>query len=130
MLFRGRTVLTFIIVTLLASCILTFLMIGPNGFLVDGTTGKSDKGAVNQGTPNNHLDADKATELTEEEIAKIETVYRIINSKFMKKLDRQEILDGAVRGMLDVLQDPYTTYMDPVTSEQFEQNVDAFFTGI
>ena len=35
MLFRGRTVLAFIIVALLASCMMTFMMIGPKGFLLD-----------------------------------------------------------------------------------------------
>ena len=29
-------------------------------------------------------------------------------------MEREEVLNGAIQGMLSVLQDPYTTYMDPV----------------
>ncbi|MEX1028699.1 MAG: S41 family peptidase [Paenibacillaceae bacterium] len=128
MLFRGRTVLAFIVVTLIASCIMTVMMIGPKGFLLR-IIDEPQEGIANSVT-NDNMSSDEATELSEAEIAKIETVYRIINSKFMTKMDRQDVLNGAIQGMLAVLQDPYTTYMDPETSKQFEQEVDSFFTGI
>lgn len=129
MLFRGRTVLAFVVVALVASCMMTALMIGPKGLLLDVFTGSQD------GTTNSHVNEKgsserRATELTEAEITKLDTVYRVIDAKFMKEMDRQEVLDGAIQGMLSVLQDPYTTYMDPSAAEQFDQEVDSFFTGI
>ncbi|MEX2416343.1 MAG: S41 family peptidase [Paenibacillaceae bacterium] len=130
MLFRGRTVLTFILVTLVASCIMTVMMIGPKGLLLKLIN--EPREGIENSTPtnDNKSSVDKTAELTAAEIAKIQTVYRIINSKFMTEVDRQEILNGAIQGMLSVLEDPYTTYMDPETSKQFEQEVDSFFTGI
>ncbi len=130
MLFRGRTVLAFILVTLIASCIMTVMMIGPKGLLLN-IVGEIRENASNSSSANeDEPRSEEAKELTNAELSKIDTVYRIINSKFMSEVDRQEILNGAIQGMLSVLNDPYTTYMDPETTEQFDQNVDAFFTGI
>lgn len=119
MLFRGRTVLAFILVTLVASCLMVLLIMD-----------KPPEGTVNSSRNDNEQVVERATALTDDEIAKIDTVYRIINSKFMTEVDSQDILNGAIQGMLSVLEDPYTTYMDPETSKQFEQEVDSFFTGI
>jgi carboxyl-terminal processing protease len=130
MLFRGRTVVAFILVTLVASCMMTVMMIGPKGLLLKIIDGPQEDTVNSSSTNDNGSAVDQATELTDAEIAKIETVYRIINSKFMTKMDRQDILNGAIQGMLSELEDPYTTYMDPETSKQFEQEVDSFFTGI
>jgi len=105
-------------------------MIGPKGLLL--STIDEPQENVNNSTSanNNELIVGNTTELTEAEIGKINTVYRIINSKFMTEVDRKEILNGAIQGMLSVLEDPFTTYMDPEDTERFDQDVDSFFTGI
>jgi carboxyl-terminal processing protease len=128
MLFRGRTVLVFVLVTMMASCVMTVTMIGPSGLLLKLIDEPQESAEVSSG--NNETTADRADILTDNEVEKIETVYRIIDSKYMTQVDRQKVLNGAIHGMLAVLEDPYTTYMDPESSKQFEQEVDSFFTGI
>lgn len=130
-MFRGRTVLAFMLVTLVASCIMTVMMIGPKGLLLK-IIDKPQENTANSSysTSNGELAVEEVKELTDAEISKIDTIYRIINSKFMSEVDRQEILNGAIQGMLSVLDDPYTTYMNPEASQQFEKDVDSFFTGI
>lgn len=130
MLFRGRTVLAFILVTLVASCIITVMMIGPKGLLLEIMDEPQENTTDSYSASNEELVVEDFQELTDAEISKIDTIYRIINSKFMSEVDRQEILNGAIQGMLSVLDDPYTSYMDPVASQQFEEDVDSFFTGI
>ncbi len=44
--------------------------------------------------------------------------------------EASKLFDGAARGMLDALGDPYTRYMDPAVYKDFSQGVKGFFFGI
>lgn len=44
--------------------------------------------------------------------------------------DSQQLFDGAARGMLDALGDPYTRYMDAKAFREFAQDTQGFFYGI
>lgn len=40
------------------------------------------------------------------------------------------MVEGAVKGMVESLDDPYTSYMDLKESEGFEENISSSFEGI
>lgn len=44
--------------------------------------------------------------------------------------ESQKLFDGAARGMLDALGDPYTRYMDGKSFKEFSQDTQGFFFGI
>lgn len=127
MVFRARTVLVFVLAAMLVGSAATFAMIGAQTSLFEGSghaagAGKEEAGGAGQ---NGGI-----TGLTEEEIAKINTAYMIIEHRFLHEIDRKTVVDGAIQGMLEVLDDPYTVYMDSAQSAEFDQQVGAFFTGI
>lgn len=128
MVFRGRTVLVMVVAAMLLGCIATVLVVDPQLSFVgnmqrggSGTAGQAHSGSEGNGGLQG---------LTPDEINKINTAYMIIENRFLTGIDRNEVVDGAIQGMLDVLDDPYSVYMDKVKSVEFDQQVGAFFTGI
>jgi len=47
-----------------------------------------------------------------------------------EKLDTQELIYGAISGMLEALDDPYTIFMDPENSKIFSENISGKFEGV
>ncbi len=46
------------------------------------------------------------------------------------KLNQQQMLNGAITGMVSALGDPFTMYLPPVQNTNFKQNLAGEFTGI
>lgn len=46
------------------------------------------------------------------------------------QLDTQKMLNGAISGMVDSLEDPYTVYLPPVQNDNFKQGLAGQFSGI
>ncbi len=58
-------------------------------------------------------------------------VWNVIEEKFTDgPLDYQEMVYGAISGMIDSLGDPYTVFMKPQEAEEFEQEMQGKFEGI
>jgi carboxyl-terminal processing protease len=53
-----------------------------------------------------------------------------IESEFIEPVDRTNLVEGAIQGMLESLDDPYTSYMDQEEAETFYQNINSSFEGI
>ena len=58
--------------------------------------------------------------------------WGIIQEKYANKdsLDYQDMVFGAISGMVDSLGDPYTVFMDPEESKQFQDNISGSFEGV
>nr|WP_276511793.1 S41 family peptidase [Pseudalkalibacillus hwajinpoensis] len=69
-------------------------------------------------------------EIETEELTKINKAYELIQDRYVNDVDQKELLDGAIKGMVDTLEDPYSVYMDPKTAEQFSQSLGSSFEGI
>ncbi|MDO7862758.1 S41 family peptidase [Brochothrix thermosphacta] len=61
---------------------------------------------------------------------KIYEVYDNITANYYKKVDSQKLIDGAISGMLDSLDDPYTTYMNQEETKGFKSDISSSFEGI
>ncbi len=46
------------------------------------------------------------------------------------KIDPDEVVYGAIRGMLDSLDDPYTTFYNPEESKRFLEDVSGYYQGV
>jgi carboxyl-terminal processing protease len=55
-----------------------------------------------------------------------------IEAKYVDEdsLDRQEMVYGAIEGMVGAVGDPYTSYMDPKESKDFSNDMEGSFEGI
>ena len=58
--------------------------------------------------------------------------WTIIQEKHANKdsLDYQNMIFGAISGMVNSLGDPYTVFMDPEESKQFQDNISGSFEGV
>ena len=57
--------------------------------------------------------------------------WNLIEQKFIHQpLDYQQMLYGAIAGMVASLQDPYTVFMDPKTTLEFKEEIEGSFEGI
>lgn len=57
-------------------------------------------------------------------------VYGALNSGYLNKVEETSLLEGAIGGMLESLDDPYTSYVNPEQAEQEVENRSGSFQGI
>ncbi|WP_200761007.1 S41 family peptidase [Effusibacillus dendaii] len=62
--------------------------------------------------------------------AKLEQAYQLIHSQYYQNVNDQKLVDGAIAGMVQALGDPYSTYMDKQTADQFQMSLSSSFEGI
>ncbi|QFT90627.1 Carboxy-terminal processing protease CtpB precursor [Bacillus sp. THAF10] len=65
-----------------------------------------------------------------ENMEKIQKAYEIISSRYVEETESDKLIEGAIQGMVDQLEDPYSVYMDKDTAEQFTQSLESSFEGI
>lgn len=90
-----------LIIIISAIAIISFIVI--SGQDVD-IYNPSDKIAVSKGTD------------------KISEVLNLLQSKYMGKLDVEKLIDGAINGIFDNIDDPYTRYLSP---EEFDDAINS-----
>lgn len=58
--------------------------------------------------------------------------WNILHEKYVdkEKLDPQKMVYGAIEGMVNSIGDPYTAFLEPVTSKKFEEEISGSFGGI
>ncbi|MFG6148018.1 S41 family peptidase [Halobacillus sp. B23F22_1] len=94
-------------------------------------------------TANADQDAENFADLSEDEqkefieglsggadIEKVEQAFSVIQENSLIEADKNQLIEGAIEGMLDTLDDPYSTYMDKETMEEFDQSIESSFQGI
>ncbi len=64
------------------------------------------------------------------DLKKVEQAYSVIKDNYVKEIDQNKLVEGAIQGMLDTLDDPYSVYMDKDTMKQFNQTIESSFEGI
>ena len=56
--------------------------------------------------------------------------YNHIKTNYYKELDEEELVNGAVKGMLEAIGDPYTTYMDETLYSNFNITLNGSYEGL
>lgn len=67
------------------------------------------------------------------ELASLEKVgkaYELIKNSYVEEIEEEELVEGAIQGMLSKLDDPYSVYMDKETVKQFNETLESSFEGI
>ncbi|MFD0714985.1 S41 family peptidase [Paenibacillus sp. GCM10027626] len=119
MQFKGKTVIAFVLVTMVASVLVT-LTVADRLVALDsgGAAGKLVSGASAQHS------------LSKKEMEKMNAVLQLIETKYFREVDRSKVMDGAIAGMMSALNDPYSVYMEETTARQFSESIEGSFTGI
>ncbi|GGG06711.1 S41 family peptidase [Paenibacillus abyssi] len=120
MQFKGRTVFAFVLLTMVASVIVT-LTFADRAVLseIGSRTGLAS------------AESQQASEsLNRQEMAKLNAVLSLIETKYYKEVDRDKVMDGAISGMISALDDPYSVYMEEEAAEHFSESIEGSFTGI
>lgn len=126
MLYKGRTVVTIAILALLAGSLLTAVLSEASIFAKEQTYQSPNDSATQTGDRKQRI-----TNMTEEQVKKIQSVYRLIQSQYIQEVEPESVIDGAIQGMLQSLEDPYSTYMDAEQAAYFQDAViESTFSGI
>lgn len=114
--FKGRTVAIITVVTMIFSSLLTVLVVG-------------DGGLIDQLESGTLFSFDRSQSFETHE-GKLKQAYQTITSSYLHKVNEEQLIDGAIKGMIESLGDPYSAYMSPKEAVQFEEDLQSSFTGI
>lgn len=78
----------------------------------------------------NDIYAYESYEYDDETFEKLYRVKNILDKKYLREYDIDELIDGAIDGMLEALDDPYTTYFDKEEAEQFLIETEGEYEGV
>ncbi len=57
-------------------------------------------------------------------------VWHLLEKKYIGELNEEEMVRGAIRGMVKSLGDPYTVFMDAEETREFEESMEGTFEGV
>ena len=64
------------------------------------------------------------------DIEKFQEVYNLINNSYYKETDKEKLIDGAINGMLESLDDPHTSYFTKEETDSFNEIMNGSYEGI
>lgn len=64
------------------------------------------------------------------DLTSVQEVYKELAANFDGELDKQALIDGAKRGMVDAVGDPYTVYFTADEAREFLNDLEGTFEGI
>ena len=65
-----------------------------------------------------------------EELQEVISTYTNIVDEYYEDVDEKDLMNAAISGMVSVLDDPYSTYLDSSQTYNFNQSVDGSYTGL
>ncbi|MGJ7909541.1 S41 family peptidase [Neobacillus sp. LXY-1] len=64
------------------------------------------------------------------EFSKLYEAYDTLKKEYYKKLDDQKLINGAINGLVESLDDPYSDYMSKSEATSFHNSISSSFEGI
>ncbi|MBT2630800.1 S41 family peptidase [Bacillus sp. ISL-101] len=64
------------------------------------------------------------------EFEKLYSTYDKIKDNYYEEVDEEKLVDGAIKGMIKSLDDPYSAYMDKKEASSFDESISSSFEGI
>ncbi|MBP2241217.1 carboxyl-terminal processing protease [Cytobacillus eiseniae] len=64
------------------------------------------------------------------EFNKLFAAYDSLKSSYFQEIDQDKLINGAINGMVDALEDPYSDYMTVDEASNFHQSISSSFEGI
>ncbi|MFV9510565.1 S41 family peptidase [Tepidibacillus sp. LV47] len=113
---KGRTLAVLLVITMMLSSFLTIVVARNNSTF--GALVGLESTAIGQGKQ------------IPKDMDKLIAAYNTILNSYVEKKDGKELVDGAIRGMVDTLGDPHSTYMNAEEAKEFYSTLDSSFEGI
>lgn len=63
-------------------------------------------------------------------LASVQDLYRTLDANYDGTIDKQKLIDGAKKGMVDAIGDPYTVYFTAAEAKEFLSDLEGTFEGI
>jgi carboxyl-terminal processing protease len=64
------------------------------------------------------------------EFDKLYTAFDTLKNKYYEDVDQDKLINGAINGMVEALDDPYSDYMDTSEAKGFHDSISSSFEGI
>ncbi|WP_139491218.1 S41 family peptidase [Brevibacillus dissolubilis] len=120
MRWNGRTLFALVLVSMMASSLLTLAVVNSNAAAVGQTAMASSNGLFAIGNGQEYP----------KEFAKLKDAYEIIKGRYVHNVESDQLVQGAIQGMISSLDDPYSDYMDAKAAEEFNSSLHSSFQGI
>ncbi|MBO0445065.1 S41 family peptidase [Enterococcus ureilyticus] len=65
-----------------------------------------------------------------EDLKMIDALYNEIINNYVGKVDEKKLVDGALKGMTEALDDPYSSYLNEPEADELDQSLAGSFEGI
>lgn len=69
-------------------------------------------------------------ENADSDMEKVKQVYELIDENYIEEVEDGKLIEGAIDGMLETLDDPYSSYMTSEATEKFNEQIQSSFQGI
>ncbi len=73
---------------------------------------------------------EKSDDQLNENLQTIKQAYELIEQHYIGDVEEDQLLEGAIQGMLETLNDPYSSYMNAEAMERFNEQIHSSFQGI
>ncbi|MDN6639538.1 MAG: S41 family peptidase [Tetragenococcus sp.] len=72
----------------------------------------------------------QSSSFSQNDLYKVHALYDDIQENYYEDVDDNELIEGALEGMTDALDDPYTSYLGKQEAEEFDDSLSGDFEGI
>src|SRR5690625_34928 len=72
----------------------------------------------------------KTSQNLDDEMDKVKQAYELIDQNYVGEVEEGQLLEGAIDGMLETLDDPYSSFMTSDRSEEHTSEIQSSFQGI
>jgi len=118
------------IILILIGALLIGVLGGYGGVkLAQNSEGNAPLEITNSENETDNDEEESAAELPAD-LDKISQTFDLIKSNYIEDVDDNELVEGAIEGMLSTLEDPHTSYLDSEMMEQFNEQIESSFEGI
>lgn len=98
---------------------------------IGGTMAVTNANDTNESPAKNQLSSSEASiEMNADEFGKIQEVYDALMSDYYQGVEGETLIEGAITGMTESVEDPYTQYLDVEESTSLNESISASFEGI
>ncbi|QQE74071.1 peptidoglycan-binding protein [Brevibacillus composti] len=120
MKWNGRSVLALVLVSMVASSFLTMGLLKTSASTQSTSAVTAAAGALFSGGQQEYP----------KEFKKLLDAFSAIKQEYIQDVTTEQLVEGAISGMVGSLKDPYSDYMDPTSAAEFNSTLHSTFQGI
>ncbi|EOH1636497.1 S41 family peptidase [Enterococcus faecalis] len=68
--------------------------------------------------------------ITNDDLSKVQDLYNEISTNYVGEVDKNELVEGALKGMSEAIGDPYSTYLNESAANDLNESLSGDFEGI